>query len=112
LEAVNRCNEQMIELLDFDPSVFAEVCIAPKTSDQPLQYRKTESPLNLGKPAKSRSHSRAMLDIRSQASDEEAGLNAGIKSGWIEAKSTAYPKVSRFDSLLDFATQVTATRTK
>src|SRR5687767_8249729 len=40
LEAVHRCNERMLELLDLPPPRFTEVCIATETPEMPAVYRK------------------------------------------------------------------------
>jgi D-glycero-D-manno-heptose 1,7-bisphosphate phosphatase len=40
LDAVDACNERMVELLGFPLPVFERICIAPEAPDAPSIYRK------------------------------------------------------------------------
>ena len=72
------CNRRMLELLGLGDELFTDICIAPESSDQPVEFRKP-SPRFIHD-----SMTMHALDpaqcwmVGDRESDIEAGLNAGI----------------------------------
>ena len=107
LDAVLRCNQQMLDLLGLGHPLFTEVCIAPESPDQPAVYRKpsprfiTEAILRHGIDPK-----KAWM-VGDKSIDIEAGLNAGIHAALIGKNiSPAGSAVPGYESLLAFAQAV------
>ena len=84
LEKVYRCNGRMMDLLGLPSPGFTEICIATEAPDMPVVYRKP-SPRFI----------REMIDkyslnpaetwmVGDMPSDVQAGLNAGVRTAWIE----------------------------
>jgi len=109
LEAVYRCNDRMLELLDLGPTLFAEVCIATESPEQPVVYRKP-SPRFINE-AVARHHldrSRSWM-VGDKPADAESGLNAGIQAAFLgPAPCAAGATVACHDSLYSFAQAVVA----
>ena len=110
LDDAVRCNARLEELLGLPPPVFDDVCIAPESSEQPLQYRKPSPRFIL------ESISRHGLDrdccwmVGDREADIEAGLNAKVRvaavcTGKHSAESwaaLALPGVPVFPNLAEF----------
>ncbi|MDR0353429.1 MAG: HAD-IIIA family hydrolase [Opitutaceae bacterium] len=81
LEDAVRCNERMEQLIALPPApLFADICIAPETGEQPVVYRKPSPRFLL------ESIRRHALDpaqcwmVGDRESDIRAGLGAGIRA--------------------------------
>ncbi|MBI4624330.1 MAG: HAD-IIIA family hydrolase [Verrucomicrobia bacterium] len=121
LDDAERCNARLEELLGLPRPVFDDICIAPESSEQPLQYRKPSPRFIL------ESISRHSLDrdhcwmVGDREADIEAGLGAKIHvaavctgknsaEGWA---ALGLPGVPVFANLAEFvATLAPPTTTK
>lgn len=78
LETVHRVNARMEELLGLPPPVFAGVCIAPETPDEPQVYRKPSPRFILEMIGTHRLDPRLCFMVGDAPADIQAALNAGI----------------------------------
>ena len=74
------CNVRMEELLALPAPLFAEICIAPETPDEPPVYRKPSPKFIHEMIAKYALDPAQCAMVGDRASDVEAGLNAGIRA--------------------------------
>lgn len=108
LEAVYRCNQRMLELLDLGPSLFADICIAPESPDQPAIYRKPNPRFINESIAKYGIDPTNAWMAGDKGIDVETGINAGISGVQIGKNyPVAYPDMPNYDSLLKFAQAIT-----
>jgi D-glycero-D-manno-heptose 1,7-bisphosphate phosphatase len=80
LEDTLRCNARMEELLSLPGPLFTDICIAPESTDQPVQYRKPSPRFILESIARHGLDPRHCWMVGDRESDIEAGLNAKIHS--------------------------------
>jgi D-glycero-D-manno-heptose 1,7-bisphosphate phosphatase len=109
LEDAQSCNTRMIELLGLGRELFTDICIAPEAPDHPSVYRKPSPRFITESIARHGLDATKCWMVGDKASDIEAGLNAGIRSAWINA-AAAEPRhsaVPRYASLFEFAQAVT-----
>ena len=78
LDAALQVNARMEELLGMRGPIFAEICMAPETSDDPQVYRKPSPRFILEMIEKHRLNPRQCYMIGDSRSDVLAGINAGI----------------------------------
>lgn len=80
IEAVHRCNQRMLELLDLPGPGFTDVCIATETPEQPAVYRKP-SPRFIQEMLTKHSLAAATTwMVGDSLADVQAGLNAGVRA--------------------------------
>lgn len=84
LDAVHRCNERMLELLDLPFPGFTEVCIATESPDMPTVYRKPSPRFILEMIEKYSLTPSETWMVGDMPSDIQAGLNAKVKTAWIK----------------------------
>jgi D-glycero-D-manno-heptose 1,7-bisphosphate phosphatase len=106
LEAVNRCNLRMLELLDLPPPGFTEICVATETPQMPQLYRKPSPRFILEMVDKYSLTPKQTWMIGDTLNDTLAGINAGVRAALIhehniEAVSAAVP---HFHGLGEFYT--------
>lgn len=80
LEAVEKCNEKMLELLGFGKYLFSGSCIATEAPDEEPIYRKPSPKFILEMIEKHKLNKDDCYMVGDKYSDVMAGLNAGIKS--------------------------------
>lgn len=78
LEEAQACNQRMLDLLGFGNDLFAAICIAPETPDQPSEYRKPSPRFILEMKAKHSLDPELCWMVGDRESDVEAGHNAKI----------------------------------
>ena len=107
LEAVHRCNQRMLELLNLGSELFTDICIAPERPDEPAVYRKPSPRFiveSIARHALDRDHAWMVGD---KAIDVTAGRNAGIHAALIgRSNDPALADAPQFVSLLAFAQSV------
>ncbi len=84
LEAVQRCNERMLALLELPSPGFTEVCIATESPDMPTVYRKPSPRFILEMMAKYSLAATETWMVGDMPCDVQTGLNAGVKTAWIQ----------------------------
>lgn len=104
LEAVHRCNQRMLELLDLGDTLFTEVCIAPEAPDQPSVYRKP-NPRFINECIDRHGIDRTQAwMIGDKLSDAETGINAGINAAMISGSlSPRGNNIPHYETLYAFA---------
>ena len=110
LDDALRCNARMEELIGLPPPLFADVCIAPESSEEPQVYRKPSPRFILESIARHALDPAQCWMIGDREADIQAGANAGIRTaavctgkydaaGWA---ALAWPGVPVFPSLVEF----------
>jgi D-glycero-D-manno-heptose 1,7-bisphosphate phosphatase len=89
LEAVHRCNERMLELLDLPLPRFTEICIAPETPEMPAVYRKPSPRFIHEMVRKYALNPAETWMIGDMPCDVQAGLNAGVRTAMIKVDPAA-----------------------
>lgn len=111
IEDTQRCNARMEELIGLPSPLFADVCIAPETPDQPQLYRKPSPRFILESIARHRLAPERCWMVGDNLADVQAGQNAGIRlavvcTGKFTAEqwaAMAIPNLHIFPTLLEFA---------
>jgi D-glycero-D-manno-heptose 1,7-bisphosphate phosphatase len=83
LDAVKRCNERMLELLDLPYPGFTELCIATEAPDMPTVYRKPSPRFILEMIEKYSLAPAESWMVGDMPCDMQAGLNAKVNAAWI-----------------------------
>jgi D-glycero-D-manno-heptose 1,7-bisphosphate phosphatase len=83
-DAVKRCNERMLDLLDLPSSGFTEMCIATESPDMPTVYRKPSPRFILEMIAKYSLTQTKTWMVGDMPCDMQAGLNAKVNAAWIK----------------------------
>lgn len=92
LEQVNACNERMLELLGLGRNLFARVCLAPGTPEQPCPYRKPSPKFILECLREFHPDPKSCWMIGDKKTDVEAGCGAGIRTILMHPKSEKLPE--------------------
>ncbi|MEO5958204.1 MAG: HAD-IIIA family hydrolase, partial [Opitutaceae bacterium] len=110
MEDVLRCNARMEELIALPPPLFAEICIAPESSEQLTVYRKPSPRFILESIARYTLDPAQCWMVGDREADIQAGLGAGVrpvalctgKHSAEEWSVLAPPSVPIFPSLVEF----------
>ena len=89
LEAVQRCNQRMLALLDLPAPGFTEICIATESPDMPTVYRKPSPRFILEMIAKYSLTPQETWMVGDMPCDVQAGLNARVRTAWITRDKVA-----------------------
>ena len=93
LDAVHRCNQRMLQLLDLPPPGFVETCVATETPEMPQCYRKPSPRFILEMVAKYSLSLEETWMIGDTLNDMRAGLNAGVRAALIhESGASVIPE--------------------
>lgn len=111
LEAVHRCNQRMVELLELPAPGFTETCIATEAPEVPAIYRKPSPRFILEMIAKYALVPETTWMVGDRINDVNAGLNAGVQSALISAGTPAAMPVGiwRCRDLQEFHTRLLKT---
>ena len=86
LEAVHRCNQRMLQLLELPAPGFTETCVATETPDMPQIYRKPSPRFILEMIAKYSLAPGEVCMVGDTLNDMQTGLNAGVRAALIQAQ--------------------------
>lgn len=78
LEDVHACNQRMLELMGLGDDLFAAICIAPESPEQPSEYRKPSPRFILEMRAKHSLNPDQCWMVGDRESDLESATNARI----------------------------------
>ena len=88
-DAVKRCNERMLDLLDLPYPGFTEMCIATESPDMPTVYRKPSPRFILEMTEKYSLTKTETWMVGDMPCDMQAGLNAKVNAAWIKQGNVA-----------------------
>jgi D-glycero-D-manno-heptose 1,7-bisphosphate phosphatase len=110
MEAVNQCNDRLLDLLGFKsaalmapfskPSAlgaarstlgFTDICVAPEAPDQPEIYRKPSPRFILEMITKHGLDPAVTWMVGDSAADVQAGVSAGVRTAWLAAEGASGP---------------------
>ena len=84
LEDTISCNREMIRQLNIVDNLFAEICIATETPDQPQNYRKPSPRFILEMVQKHDLNKNDCWMVGDRLSDLQAGINAKVKAAFVK----------------------------
>lgn len=117
LEAVHRCNQRMLELLDLPQPGFTEICVAPEAPEAPPVYRKPSPRFILEMVLKYSLQPEQTWMVGDRTNDVQTGLNAKVRTALLSTVMQQLPTdVWQCGDLADFCARLDkaeeATRSK